>query len=93
MAQAAQKIDHAASTIEGLRQRLEGHKTAVLGGWQGNAATAFDRVFQDFNADFLGMLKELNTLHEHLVHNRIRYESTEQEQTDAAKAINALLNH
>lgn len=93
MAKAATDIDEAASTIKGLQTSLSGHKQAVLAGWQGNAAQAFDGVFQSFDEDMTKVLTALNGMHEKLVHNRTQYESAEQEQTDAARAINQFLNH
>lgn len=93
MAKAASDIDEAASTIKGLQTSLNGHKQAVLAGWKGNAAIAFDGVFQSFDEDMTKVLTALNGMHEKLVHNRTQYESAEQEQTDAAKAIHQFLNH
>jgi WXG100 family type VII secretion target len=92
MAIAAQRVDHAASTIKGLQVRLQGQKAQVLGGWRGNASIAFDRVFTDFDGEFTKILAALEGIHEKLVHTRIQYETTEQEQTDAANAISSLLN-
>lgn len=93
MAKAAQDIDEAASTIKGLQTSLDGHKQSVLSGWQGNAASAFDGVFQSFNEDMSKVLTALNGMHEKLTHNRTQYESAEQQQTDAAKAIHGFLNN
>jgi WXG100 family type VII secretion target len=93
MAKAAQDIDEAASTIKGLQTSLQGHKAAVLSGWQGNAATAFDGVFQSFDEDMSKVLVALNGMHEKLVQNRTHYASAEEQQTDAARAINQFLNH
>jgi WXG100 family type VII secretion target len=93
MAKAAGDIDEAASTIKGLQTSLQGHKAAVLSGWQGNAASAFDQVFQSFDEDMNKVLTALNGMHESLVKNRTQYESAEQQQTDAAKAIHQFLNH
>lgn len=93
MARAAQKIDESASTIQGLRTRLQGHKASVLGGWEGNAAQAFGRVFDAFDQDFAKVLQALEGIHEKLVQTKIKYESAEEQQTDAANAISSLLNH
>lgn len=93
MAKAAGDIDHAASTIKGLQSQLQGHKAAVLAGWQGNAASAFSGVFESFNEDMTKVLTALNGLHESLVKNRINYEANEQQTSDASKAIQSLLNH
>jgi WXG100 family type VII secretion target len=92
MAKAAGDLDHAASTVKGLQTQLSAHKDAVLTGWKGNAATAFDGVFLAFNEDMTKVLKAMNGLHESLVQNRINYEATEERNTDSAKAIHQALN-
>ena len=63
MAKAAQDIDDAASTIKGLQTSLNGHKQSVLAGWQGNAAHAFDAVFQSFDEDMTKVLTALGGMH------------------------------
>jgi WXG100 family type VII secretion target len=93
MAKAAGQIDQAASTIKGLQTSLQGHQQAVLAGWEGNAATAFNKAFLSFDEDMRKVLTALNGMHEKLVHNRIQYEAAEERQTDAAKAIHQFLNH
>lgn len=98
MAKAAGQIDHAASTIAGLRRSLNGHHAAVLAGWQGPAATAFNTAFTEFDTAMGKIINGgdgkdgLTQIHEKLVHNRIQYESTEQEQTDASNAIHQFIN-
>jgi len=99
MAQAAQQIDHAASTIDGLRKSLREHHAAILTGWQGNAARAFTQAFGEFDAGLGKVLnggdgkKGLDDIHQALVHNRIQYEASEQEQADAANAIHQFINN
>jgi WXG100 family type VII secretion target len=98
MAKAAGQIDHAASTIAGLQKSLSGHHDAVLAGWQGQAADAFNTAFVEFNTAMSKILHGgdgkdgLDQIHEKLVHNRIQYESTEQEQTDASNSIHQFIN-
>lgn len=41
MAIAAQRVDHAASTIKGLQVRLQGQKAQVLGGVAGERVDRF----------------------------------------------------
>lgn len=92
MAQAAQKIDHAASTIRGIQTRLDSHRTDLMHGWKGDASAAFNGVFNTFDQKFREVLRELEGMHEKLVHTRIKYETNEQQQTDAVNKINALIN-
>lgn len=99
MAQAARQIDQAADTIDGLRKSLRAHHDAVLAGWQGPAARAFNQAFQEFDMGLGKVLSGgdgrdgLEQIHEKLVHNRIQYERAEQEQADAANAIHQFINH
>lgn len=91
--QAAQKIDHSASIIQGLQLRVQSHKDQLRSGWDSTAALAFDDVFMHFNDDFARILKALNGMHEKLVHTNIKYESSVEEQRDAVNKVNQLINH
>jgi WXG100 family type VII secretion target len=93
MAQAAQKLDDAANITRGLRTRLQGHKSQLMSNWEGISAAAFNRVFDQFDADFAKVLTTMEGMHEKLVHTRIKYESTEQEQQAAVNRVAGLLNN
>jgi len=91
--QAAQKIDHSASIVQGLQRQIQGHKDQLRSGWDSTAALAFDDVFTHFDSDFARILKALNDMHQKLTHTNIKYESSVQEQRDAVNKVNQLLNH
>jgi WXG100 family type VII secretion target len=91
--QAAQKIDHSASVIQGLQLRVQQHKDQLRSGWDSTAALKFDEVFTHFDEDFARILKALNQMHEKLVHTNIKYETSVQEQADAVNKVNQLINH
>jgi WXG100 family type VII secretion target len=93
MAQAAQKLDDAANVTKGIQLRLHGHKADLRAHWEGNAAGAFDRVFAQFDEDFSKVLNAMQSMHEKLVHTKIKYESTEQEQQAAVNKVANLLNN
>lgn len=100
MGQAAQQIDHAASTIAGLRRDLANHHAAIMAGWQGDAARQFTVTFTEFDEVMGKILSDgrsgkdgLEQIHEKLVGNRIQYEKTEQEQTDAVNSIHSFINN
>lgn len=100
MARAAEQIDHAASTIAGLRRDLAGHHSAIMAGWTGSAANQFNITFQAFDEVMGKILSDprdghdgLEQIHEKLVGNRIQYESAEQEQTDAVNSIHQFINN
>lgn len=93
MATAAGKVETAAQTIQGIQTRMQSHKTELRSGWDGRAAAKFDQVFMAWDEDFKKVLGALNGIHEKLVHTRIQYESTEEEQEMAASKIDDLLNN
>jgi WXG100 family type VII secretion target len=92
MQRAAQQLDSAYSTVTGLRTTLEGHKAELLGGWAGEAASAFSNVYEAFDADMAKVLTAMNTLHEKLVSTHITYVATEAEQSATVNKVAGLLN-
>ncbi len=92
MQRAAQQLDSAYSTVTGLRTTLESHKTELLGGWAGEAASAFSNVYQAFDADMAKVLAAMDILHEKLVQTHVRYVATEAEQSATVNKVAGLLN-
>ena len=92
MNQAAQQLDDAYSVVTALRQQLQGHKGELLGNWQGEAATAFSNVYEQFDADFGKVLTAMRQLHEKLVATHARYVATEAEQSATVNKVAGLLN-
>lgn len=89
---AANKVESAAQTIQGIQSKLQGHKAELRSGWDGKAAMKFEQVFNAWDADFRKVLQALEGMHEKLTHTRIQYERTEDEQEAAAAKIDSLLN-
>lgn len=89
---AASKVESAAQTIQGIQSKLQGHKAELRSGWDGKAAMKFEQVFNAWDADFRKVQQALEGMHEKLIHTRIQYESTEDEQERAAAKIDSLLN-
>jgi len=52
MAKAAQQIEEKAGQIHQTQQTLGNQIQNLMGRWQGNAANAFLRAYQDFDAQF-----------------------------------------
>ena len=92
MQKAATRIEDSAGIVKGLQTQLEGHKSQLMASWAGNAAVSFDRVFNEFQTEMNKVRTALESMHQKLVHTKITYESTEQEQQDAVNKINQLLN-
>jgi WXG100 family type VII secretion target len=93
MAQAAQKLEDAVGTTRGIRTQLQGHKAELLSQWEGNAARAFENVFEQFDQDFQKVLTTMEGMHEKLVQTRTTYERTEEEQTATVNKVSGLINN
>lgn len=93
MAQAAQKLEDAVGTTRGIRTQLQGHKAELLSQWEGNAARAFETVFEQFDQDFQKVLTTMEGMHEKLVQTRTTYERTEEEQTATVNKVSGLINN
>jgi WXG100 family type VII secretion target len=89
---AAQKIDHAASTIKGLQMHTQTIHTDLRSGWDSTAADAFTTMFTKYDEDFTAVLNALQDMHQKLGQGTIKYESMIQEQHDAVNAVAALIN-
>ncbi|TDD83282.1 WXG100 family type VII secretion target [Actinomadura rubrisoli] len=92
MQQAATRIEDSAGIVKGLQSNLDGHKSSLMSGWAGNASVSFDKIFNEFQTEMTKVRTALDGMHQKLVHTKITYESTEQEQDDAVNKINQLLN-
>jgi WXG100 family type VII secretion target len=92
MAQAASRLEDAAGTTRQIRTQLQSHKGELLANWEGNAARAFDQVFEQFDADFQKVLSTMEEMHGKLVQTRVTYERTEEEQTATVNRVSGLIN-
>lgn len=94
MAQGAADVAAASDTTRQLKGKLAGEmNTLVSSGWQGNAATVFGRVFNDFDRQFGRVLDALDDIHENLVGSRITFEQTEADQQQTVNQLDGLLNN
>lgn len=93
MAQAATDIRSSSETTRSLKSKLAGEMTTLTSsGWQGNAATVFTQVFQDFDRQFGQVLDALDDIEEKLTGSRAVFEQTEADQQSAANKLGNLLN-
>ena len=92
MAKAAQQIEEKAGPIHQTQQNLGNQIQNLMGRWQGNAANAFLRAYQDFDAQFGVVQQQLENIHEKLVGSQTTYSQNESDQQAASNAITALLN-
>jgi WXG100 family type VII secretion target len=90
---AAQKIDHSASTIQGLRNHARQVHDDLRSGWDSDAADAFTMMYNRFDEDFGKVLLALQDMHVKLEQGTIKYESAIEEQHDAVNRVAGLINH
>jgi WXG100 family type VII secretion target len=90
---AAQKIDHSASTIQGLQTHARQVHDDLRTGWDSDAADAFTTMFNKFDEDFGNVLAALQDLHIKLKQGTIKYESAVEEQHDAVNRVAGFINH
>jgi WXG100 family type VII secretion target len=92
MQTAAGQVDDAVSQVRAQQSRLAGYHGDLMGGWQGDAATAFTNAYNSFNADFTTVINALQTIQEKLVTSRAHYQATEEQQTAAANRVQSQIN-
>ncbi len=91
MTKAADQIDQASQKIHSTQQTLSSDVTNLMSTWQGNAAQAFLRSYTEFDQQFGRVQQQLEGIHGKLVDTQMTYTQNEQEQEEASKAIDALL--
>ncbi len=92
MATAAVQVEDAVGQIRGQQSQLNGYHSQLVGGWVGDAATAFTGAFESFSADFTKVLSALEGMHEKLVGTRANYQATEDSNTATVNRVAGLLN-
>jgi WXG100 family type VII secretion target len=93
MAQAGAQVEDALGQVRSQQSTLNGYHGELMGGWAGEAATAFTNAFNAFNADFTKVIQALQGIQEKLVTTRGKYQANEEVQTAAANRVQGLLNH
>jgi WXG100 family type VII secretion target len=88
----ADRIDHSASVIQGMKKEIDGHRVALQVHWKGVSSNTFGKVMSVYDEELGKVLTSLNDIHEKLVHSGVTYDSTEQEQGEAVSAIEAALS-
>jgi WXG100 family type VII secretion target len=92
MAQAATQVGTAVGEIQGQQSRLAGSHDTMMGGWMGQAATAFTNAYLEFNTDFTKVINALNNLGDKLRAAGVNYNATEEANQASANKIAGILN-
>ena len=93
MAQAANQVESAVSTIRGLQSNMTGYNSSLQGGWTGQAATAFNNAYEAFSADFAKVLNALQTMQEKLLSTQKTYAATEDTTTSQVNRVANMLGN
>jgi WXG100 family type VII secretion target len=91
MAEAAQRVGDSFDVIIGIKGKLREYKTEAISQWEGNAATTFSRVMDNFDEKFQTVGDALNDLREKMGAARMSYEATEEQQQEGVNKIENLL--
>ena len=92
MATAAQQVEDAVTQVRGQQSQLAGFHSDMMGGWKGDAATAFTAAYEAFNADFSQVISALEEFYPKLTTTRSRYEANEQTMTSVSNRVASQIN-
>ncbi|MEV7775595.1 WXG100 family type VII secretion target [Kitasatospora sp. NPDC086791] len=76
----ANQIEQAIGKIEAERVKLNGTVTGIVGGWQGQAATAYTNLQNRVNGDIASLKEALAAIKHAIEQTTKHYASTEEEQ-------------
>ncbi|WP_158587825.1 WXG100 family type VII secretion target [Actinomadura logoneensis] len=91
MQQAAGSVQTAAGEINQVKGQLNGHHAELQAAWKGDSSAAFTNVYNIFESEFSKVLKDLNVIHEKLVHTKIKYEAAEQQKTERVNHLRGVI--
>lgn len=91
MAKAAQQIEAKHQQIHQLQSRLQGQMTDLSSRWVGNASTAFQRGYSQFDTEFEKVKQGLDKIHTALVETQREYAQREEENASTANQIAGLI--
>ncbi|MGV8846467.1 WXG100 family type VII secretion target [Tessaracoccus sp.] len=91
MAKAAQQIEAKHQQIHQLQSRLQGQMTDLSSRWVGNASTAFQRGYSQFDTEFEKVKQGLDKIHTALVETQREYVQREEENASTANQIAGLI--
>lgn len=92
MATAAKQVEDAVTQVRAQQSQLAGFHGDMMGGWKGQAASAFTSAYEAFNADFTKVINALQEFHPKLTTSRARYEANEQALSHASNQVAGLIN-
>ncbi|WP_084338466.1 WXG100 family type VII secretion target [Actinomadura oligospora] len=91
MQQAAGNVQDAAGQINQIKGQLNGHHAELQAAWKGESSAAFTQVYNMFETEFSKVLKDLNVIHEKLVHTKVKYAAAEQQKTERVNHLRGVI--
>ncbi|HET6877269.1 MAG TPA: WXG100 family type VII secretion target [Jatrophihabitans sp.] len=92
MAQGAAKVDEAAMQIQGHITNLRSEVETMMGGWRGEAASAFVQVHEAFEQQANRINNALRQMHEALLATNRTYGTQETNQTQTLSGLAGQIN-
>jgi WXG100 family type VII secretion target len=92
MAQGAAKVDDAANQIQGHIGNLRSEVETMMGGWKGEAASAFVQVHDAFEQQANKINNALRQMHEALLATHRTYGTQETDQTQSLSGLAGQIN-
>ncbi|MGE5289251.1 MAG: WXG100 family type VII secretion target [Micromonosporaceae bacterium] len=89
---AANQLDAAHGVVAGLRTKLESEHSTLMGGWQGQAASAFTNVYQTFDEEMGKVLAAMEQLHQNMLASHTTYVGSEEQVTQTVNRVSGLIN-
>ncbi|KAB2382241.1 WXG100 family type VII secretion target [Actinomadura montaniterrae] len=92
MQQAAGNVQDAHGQIGQIKNQLNTHHAELQAAWKGESSTAFTQVYNLFETEFAKVLKDLDLIHDKLVHTKAKYQTAEQNKTARVNTLKGLVN-
>jgi WXG100 family type VII secretion target len=92
MAQGAAKVDEATQQIQGHIQALRSEVETMMGGWRGEAASAFTQVHNSFEEQATKINNALRQMHEALLATNRTYTNQESSQSQTLSGLAGQIN-
>jgi WXG100 family type VII secretion target len=92
MAQGATRVDEAAQQIQGLITNLRSEVETMMGGWRGEAASAFVQVHDAFEQQANRINSALRQMYEALIATHRTYGTQETTQTQSLSGLAGQIN-
>jgi WXG100 family type VII secretion target len=92
MAAAVNQLQSAVEEVTSQQSRLAGEQATMMGGWKGQAASAFDAAFTTFNADYTKVIRAMQNIQEALRANLANYTADEAANVHLSTTVSSALN-